>query len=358
MLDPAGKTIVVTGAASGLGRAVALQLAEQGATVVLAARRAEALQETAHGCRQAGGTAIVCVTDVTQEQDVERLLETALAVSGTIDVWINNAGVTLFAHLDQGPFEQHRRVIETNLFGSMHCARAILPVFRRQRHGVLINVGSALSKVGQPFVPSYVISKFALRGLSETLRVEVADYPNIHVCTFMPYAFDSQHFEAGANYIGKKAHAVQPVQRPTDVARALVGLVRRPRRELTVPRFIALGYWAHGLLPRFTERVLLRMLQRYHFENGRQAPTSGTLFDSHGQRAALVGTRAPITSPTRMVAWMAGQACMIGADQTLRAVTRAGGPLARSSLYLAARLLRGLSSEPSTHAPALTSGRA
>src|SRR5690606_38778192 len=102
----------------------------------------------------------------------------------------------LFALLEEASFEEHRRVIETNLFGAMLAARAVLPVFRAQGSGVMVNVGSVLSQVGQPFVPSYTISKFGLRGLSEVLRVELADEPAIQVCTLLPYAVDTPHFQS------------------------------------------------------------------------------------------------------------------------------------------------------------------
>jgi NAD(P)-dependent dehydrogenase (short-subunit alcohol dehydrogenase family) len=110
----------------------------------------------------------------TNEADVARLVSQARELTGEIDVWINNAGVTAFGTLESIPIEDHRRVLETNLWGAVYCARAVVPIFRHQARGVMINIGSILSKVGQPFVPSYVISKFALRGLSEALRAELA----------------------------------------------------------------------------------------------------------------------------------------------------------------------------------------
>jgi len=199
MQDWKAKTVVLTGATSGLGRATALAFARRGFTIIVAGRRREALDALVASCDELGARAVSCEGDITQEADVQRLLETALAVNGRIDIWVNNAGVTLFAKLDEAPFDEHRRVIETNVIGSMLCARAVMPVFRRQEYGVLINVGSVLSKVGQPFVPSYVISKFAIRGLTEALRADVAEMPHVHVCTLLPYAIDTQHFEAGAN---------------------------------------------------------------------------------------------------------------------------------------------------------------
>lgn len=156
--DLTGKVVVITGASSGLGRAASLELAREGARLVIASRRAETLESTAELCRQAGAEVLAVVTDVTDEGSVARLATRAQELTGSIDVWINNAGVTVFGTLEGTPLEDHRRVLETNLWGAVYGARAVVPLFRRQGHGVLLNVGSILSKVGQPFVPSYVIS--------------------------------------------------------------------------------------------------------------------------------------------------------------------------------------------------------
>ncbi|HKU43729.1 MAG TPA: SDR family NAD(P)-dependent oxidoreductase, partial [Polyangiales bacterium] len=190
------QVVVVTGASSGIGRAACVLFAKRGAKLVLAARRDSELEETARATGVDPARILTVPTDVTEEAQVGALVQAALEKFGRIDVWVNNAGVTLFALLEQAPFEEHRRVIETNLLGAMLGARAVIPVFRRQRRGVLINVGSILSKIGQPFVPSYTISKFGLHGLTEVLRTEFADDPDIHICGFYPYAVDTQHFEA------------------------------------------------------------------------------------------------------------------------------------------------------------------
>jgi NAD(P)-dependent dehydrogenase (short-subunit alcohol dehydrogenase family) len=297
------KVVVVTGASAGLGRETAVQFAKQGCAVVLAARRNEELEETGRLCREAGGRALSVVTDITREEDVAALAQAAVLEWGRIDIWVNNAGVTLFARLTEAPFEEHRRVLETNLYGAMFAARAAVPVFRRQKHGVLINVGSILSKVGQAFVPSYVISKFALRGLTETLRVDLADEPDIHVCAIYPYAIDTQHFESGANEIGLQARGMPPIQSPEKVARAIVRLARRPRRELHVPRVAVLGLALHALFPRTTERLLLHALREFHFSDAEQDTGEGNLYQPPREKAAVHGERPPQIGTPAFIAW-------------------------------------------------------
>ncbi len=270
--------------------------------MVLAARSATNLQTVAEACRALGSDAIAVTTDVTQEEDVARLLQAALAAHGRVDIWINNAGVTEFGFLDEGPFDKHRQVLETNTVGPMLAARVVIPQFLRQRSGILVNVGSILSKVGQPFVPSYVVSKFGLRGLSEALRVQLSDHPDIHVCTLLPYAIDTPHFERGANEVGREAYPMPPTQSTEKVARALVALVRRPRRELHVPRYAVLGFVFRWAFPRTAEQLLLHALAAWHFGEAPQRDPAGNVFQSTGQ-GHVHGTRAPRIGPVAFAWW-------------------------------------------------------
>jgi|SRR6478752_7467279 len=307
-----GKVVVVTGASSGLGRATALELARKRARVVIAARNLDNLEDTARLCRDLGAEVLTVQTDVTHEADVERLLEAARQLSGQIDVWVNNAGVTAFGSLERTPLEDHRRVLETNLWGAVFCARAVVPVFRRQEHGVMINVGSILSKVGQPFVPSYVISKFALRGLSEALRAELADQPRIHVCTLLPYAIDTPHFQVGANLVGRRPHAMPPVQSPEHVARELVALAERPRREVHVPRIAALGLGLHALFPRLVEGVIHDSLSRWHFSGAQPMNAQGNLWTPSTELPSAHGRRRPQLGLSALIGWVVGHYGMRG----------------------------------------------
>ncbi len=316
------QVVVVTGASSGIGRATALEFASRGDLVVLAARREEALKEVAELCRTAGGSAIFVPTDVTNEEEVQRLVKAALDAAGRIDVWINNAGVTLFSPLEKGSFEDHRRVIETNLYGAILSARAVVPVFRRQGRGVLINVGSILSKIAQPVVPSYVISKFGLRGVSEALRSELADERDIHVCTVFPYAVNTQHFETGANELGRELDAMPPVQDPKDVARAIVEVARRPRRERHVPRYAALGLALHRAFPRTVEQLLARSVRRFHVSDRPEPHKLGNLYEPSEERPEIEGSRPPTVDRARFTGWTLREFLRIEAESARRLFRR------------------------------------
>jgi NADP-dependent 3-hydroxy acid dehydrogenase YdfG len=162
-----GAVVVVTGASSGIGRATGLAFAERSARVVLAARRVDALEELAGQCQAASGQALAVPTDMTNEAMVAELVRRAVERFGRIDIWVNNAGVYLLGSLEATPPEAFRRVLETNFFGYVNGARAMLPRFREQGHGVLINNASVYAHVGAPWLTAYVSSKFAVRGFSD-----------------------------------------------------------------------------------------------------------------------------------------------------------------------------------------------
>jgi hypothetical protein len=177
----------------------------------------------------------------------------------------------------------------------------------RQHAGVLINVSSVLGKIGQPYVPSYVISKFAVQGMSEALRKALADERDIHVCTLLPYAIDTPHFEHGANHVGLDARAMAPMQRPEHVARALVSLAERPRRELYVPRVAALGVALHAAFPNFGDRAVLDLTREWHFGHQPLPDTPGTLFAPPAGTGQVRGHRPARTTLPRMLLWGVGR---------------------------------------------------
>jgi NAD(P)-dependent dehydrogenase (short-subunit alcohol dehydrogenase family) len=231
--------VVITGASSGIGRATAHALAENGASVVLAARSEQSLRETADECEAAGGRALAVPTDVTDKEAVQDLARQAADHFARIDVWVNNAGVMAYGYFEQIPDETYRQVIETNLFGAINGARAALPYFREQRSGVLINVSSLWGRMFSPYVSAYTTSKFGVRTFSESLREALADEEDIDVCTILPQSVDTPIFRHAANYSGRDAKPVPPIADPGRVVKAILRCIEHPRREVSV------GYVGH-----------------------------------------------------------------------------------------------------------------
>jgi NAD(P)-dependent dehydrogenase (short-subunit alcohol dehydrogenase family) len=271
--------IVITGASSGIGRATALHFARHGATIALLGRREEALEELAQDCDRLGGHAYPMKTDVTDEEAVRAAARRAVESFGRIDVWVNNAGITLFARLEEAPMEDFRRVIDTNLFGYIHGARAVIPYFREQGRGTLINVGSFVGKIGSPYVSAYSISKFGILGLGESLRMELMDAPGIDVSTILPGSIDTPLFQHAANYTGRAIKPINPVYPAEQVARAIVSCAQRPRREVVpggAPKQMLL---LHGLAPALAERMMSSQVEHDHFQDRPAEETSGNLFE-------------------------------------------------------------------------------
>jgi NAD(P)-dependent dehydrogenase (short-subunit alcohol dehydrogenase family) len=269
--------VVVTGASSGIGRATALRFAGQGAAVVLAARRADVLEQLAGECDAAGGRGLAVPTDVTDGKAVDELARRAVAAFGRIDVWVNNAAVTLFANFGEAPPELDDRVIDTNLLGYVRGARAALPHFREQGQGVLINVASVFGKAGAPYISAYVASKFGIVGFSESLRMELLDEPDIHVCTVLPASIDTPIFRHAANFTGRAVKPMDPVYDADVVAKAIVRLAERPQRERIVGGAGRLLRKQRLTSPGAYEHATGRMVHREHFFDQPAGPTAGNV---------------------------------------------------------------------------------
>jgi short-subunit dehydrogenase len=257
--------VVITGASSGIGRAAALDFARQGARLVLAARGEEQLQAVANECQSLGATAMAVPTDVSEREAVEQLAQRAIETFGGIDVWVNDAAVSLFGRLDEVPWDDYRKVIETNLFGYIHGARAVLPHFRKRGRGIMINISSMVGKTGAPYISAYAISKAAIIGLSDSLRQELMDTRDIHVCTVLPASIDTPIFQHAANYMGKAVKPMNPIYDVEAVAQQIADLAVHPRREVYVGgsgRRIGL---LSRVAPGFAQRIMARQVRKDHF---------------------------------------------------------------------------------------------
>lgn len=183
----AGKVIVITGASSGLGAASARFLSAQGASVVLGARRQDRIQSLADELAGSGGKAIAMATDVTQYEQVKRLVDAAVHALGRIDVMINNAGLMPQAPLERLRIDEWDRMIDVNIKGVLYGIAAALPYMKQQKAGHIINVSSVAGHKVGPGSAVYAATKHAVRALSEGLRQEVKPY-NIRTTVISPGA--------------------------------------------------------------------------------------------------------------------------------------------------------------------------
>ena len=208
-----GKVVVITGASSGLGEATARRLAAEGATVVLGARRVERIRSLADELTGKGGNAAAIETDVTDREQVQRLVDAAVERYGRIDVMLNNAGLMPLAPLDRLKIDEWDRMIDVNIKGVLYGIAAALPHMQRQKSGHIINVSSVAGHKIRPGNAVYAATKHAVRVISEGLRMEVKPY-NIRTTVISPGAVATEltnHIsepdvaEATQKYVGQIA---------------------------------------------------------------------------------------------------------------------------------------------------------
>jgi short-subunit dehydrogenase len=283
------KVVVITGASSGIGRAAAHEFARRGSKVVVSARNKKALGEVVKECRKLDGEAIAIIADVTREDDVDNLARSAVEKYGRIDIWINNAAVTLFGRFEEVPTGDIRRVVETNLFGYIYGARAAIPRFREQGSGTLINISSAAAVMGQPYTGAYVATKAAEKALSESLNQELIDEKDIHVCTVLPGVTDTPIFQHGANYTGKKVTPPGSVYPPEKVAEAIADLSENPKKEIYTGSAGQIISIVKAIAPsRFYDKLIKDNISNNHFDNLPAESSSGNLY-KHDDLANLTG---------------------------------------------------------------------
>jgi NAD(P)-dependent dehydrogenase (short-subunit alcohol dehydrogenase family) len=293
--DLARCVVVITGASSGIGRAAALRFAREGSRVVLAARAETPLRAVAAECEAVGASALAVPTDVRSQAAVELLAQRAVDRFGRLDVWVNCAGVIAYGRFHAVPAEVFRSVIETNLFGQVHGARAAVPRFRAQGTGVLINMGSVWGRVTTPDVTAYVTSKFAVRAFSECLRQELRHLPDVDVATILPQAVDTPIFARGANYAGRTVRPVPPVVPPDEIAAGIVACARNPKREVTYGRAGRLLELLHAVAPGLHSRMLSPAFEAGNYGDRPAPATTGAVLhpvpDSEGVDGGWRGER-------------------------------------------------------------------
>jgi short-subunit dehydrogenase len=252
----AGLRGILTGASSGIGRALAVELVREGAKLVVVARRAERLQELAAELAHAPGKVEIIAGDVTAHDVREGALERARAAFGGLDLVVNNAGIGAMGPFADAAPERLRKVMEVNFFAAAEMTRLAVPLLRSGRGPIVVNVSSVLGHRGVPDCAEYCASKFALHGLSESLRSELAPL-GIDVLVVSPATTETEFFDA----------AMDARQRPwwsqrgtssANVARQIARAIRQGKRELVVSAGGKALVWANRLFPRLVDRIVAR----------------------------------------------------------------------------------------------------
>ena len=255
--------VIITGASAGIGRELALQLAEQGAWLALASRNAEKLEEVASQCRQRGGKAVVVQTDVSRQSHCKHLIERTAAAYGRIDTLINNAGITMWSSFDDiRDLAFIRQIMSVNYFGSVYCTYYALP-YLKETQGRLVGISSLAGKTGVPTRSGYAASKHAMTGFFDTLRIELAEdgvsvtmiYPG-----FVATEIRQRAFGPDGKPLGKSPIREDKAMTAETCARSIVQAAAHRKREVVMTLRGRLGLRlklvAPGLVDRFARKAI------------------------------------------------------------------------------------------------------
>jgi short-subunit dehydrogenase len=325
------QVIVITGASSGIGLATARMAAKRGARVVMAARNEPDLNSAAEEIRANGGRVLAVPTDVADEAAVDRLGEAALLEFGTIDTWVNNAGLSIYGKLTEVPLADKRKMFDINFWGVVHGCRTAVKLMKH-RGGVLINIGSEVSDIAIPLQGMYSASKHAVKGYTDALRMELEhDGIPMAVTLVKPSAINTPFPEHARNYLEDGVPALPPpVYAPEVVAEAILRCAEKPVRDVIVGGAgrvqVALGHLAPRMSDAWMERSMFKNQKAYD----RTQPPEGSL--DHPQRdgraygphrghvmKSSAYTRAALSDTVRMLPFVAAGAVLIAGARRWRA---------------------------------------
>ncbi|QPC85222.1 SDR family oxidoreductase [Phototrophicus methaneseepsis] len=253
------QVVVITGASAGVGRATARAFAKQGAHIGLLARSVQRLEAAKHEVEQLGGQAIVIQTDVADADQVEAAASAVEEAFGPIDIWVNNAMVSVFSPVKEMEPEEYKRVTDVTYLGYVYGTLAALKRMLPRDKGVIVQVGSALAYRGIPLQSAYCGAKHAVEGFMDSLRVELLhDESNVKVTMVQMPALNTPQFGWVKSRLPNKAQPVPPIFEPEVAAEAIVWAAEHPRREYIVGGSSLQAILGNKLLPGFVDYYLSR----------------------------------------------------------------------------------------------------
>ena len=258
-----GRRILITGASTGIGHSLAEQAAAHGARLILAARSADKLEELARALTARGAEVLAVPTDVTVEEDRQRLIQAVVDRFGGLDVLINNAGVSSFGHFAESSEDLLRQIMEVNFFGPAELMRLAIPLLAKGQQPAIVNVSSMCGRRGMPAWPEYSASKFALCGLTEALRGEMVRF-DVDVLLVVPGLTQTDLWVNLLRKDGKMRIPVEKGMSPDEAAAGIWRALVKNKSETILGREARRMLLAHRLFPSLVDRLITRAVCRLY----------------------------------------------------------------------------------------------
>ncbi|HEX8910916.1 MAG TPA: SDR family oxidoreductase [Humisphaera sp.] len=265
----AEQVIVITGASSGIGLSTARMAARKGAKVVAVARNAEALAELEREVAGSGGTLSHVAADVSQREEVDRIVATTIKRHGGFDTWVNDAAVSIYGRLEQIPADEARRLFDVNFWGYVHGSLAAARHLRGRTGaaGAIVNVGSTVSERAMPLQGMYAASKHAVKGFTDALRMELEEEgAPVSVSLVKPGSINTPFTEHARNHMDRQPTYPPPVYDPSVVASVILHCAEHPTRDA----FAGWGGKKNALMGRVAPRLTDLVMERMHFASQRK----------------------------------------------------------------------------------------
>lgn len=252
------EVVVITGASAGVGRATAQEFARHGAKLALLARDPIKLESTQKEVKEMGAEEVIFIpTDVSQYDSVEKAANEIEKYFGHIDIWINNAMVTVFSPINEMTAHEFKKVTDTTYLGSVYGTMVALKKMRPRNQGTIIQVGSALAYRAIPLQSAYCASKHAVEGFTESLRSELYhDHSKIHVSMVQLPAINTPQFKWNKAKLSYEPQPVPPIYQPEVAARAIYWAAHKKKREVFVGFPTVLSIWGNRYFPKFVDWYL------------------------------------------------------------------------------------------------------
>ncbi len=259
------KTIIITGASSGIGKELAMRLSKKDVNLILAARNKEKLDEVVNGCIANGSRAISVKADVSDKNDCKNVVDKTLEKFGGIDILVNNAGISMWSEFEKvTDLEAMEKIMKVNFFGSMYMTHYALPHLIKSK-GQIVGVSSLTGKTGVPTRSVYTASKHAMAGFFDTLRIELKDkgvavtmiYPG-----FVATEVRTRAFDGDGNLLGDSPVKEKEVMTVEECVTQMLPVIEKRKRELIMTRRARIGMWLKLIAPGLTDNIAKKAIEK------------------------------------------------------------------------------------------------